>query len=222
MGLKPAHELADQKEAISSASRERSKELDREVKALGPSIEAGQLRAKSASGEEAVSLRRGVEEDERLRDRKMEELRQLAKSADYIEKNTEPLFINTVNSWQSRPNARTEIDNLFLASDYVKTSTDLATMEGANEAARRAVNALLDHMEEPEIDKITKLEDIGKKKNVRRLRRCRIFTFDEPAVFAPFRRFDKMLYDRGLPQAFSRPKIAARVGKRLQEWWDIG
>jgi hypothetical protein len=145
-----------------------------------------------------------------------------ARLKEAIEKNLEPLFINTINSWQSRPNAWTEIGNLFLASDYVKTSTDLATMEGANEAARRAVNALLDHMEEPEIDKITKLEDIGKKKKVRRLRRCRIFTFDEPAVFAPFRRFDKMLYDRGLPQAFSRPKIAARVGKRLQEWWDIG
>jgi uncharacterized protein with NAD-binding domain and iron-sulfur cluster len=36
------------------------------------------------------------------------------------------------------------IPNLFLASDYVRTHTDLATMEGANEAARRAVNGLLD------------------------------------------------------------------------------
>ena len=33
--------------------------------------------------------------------------------------------------------------NLFLAADYVRTYTDLATMEGANEAARRAVNAIL-------------------------------------------------------------------------------
>jgi len=37
-----------------------------------------------------------------------------------------------------------EIPNLFLASDYVKTNTDVACMEAANEAARRAVNALLD------------------------------------------------------------------------------
>jgi hypothetical protein len=29
------------------------------------------------------------------------------------------------------------------ASDYVRTHTDLATMEGANEAARRATNAIL-------------------------------------------------------------------------------
>ena len=34
--------------------------------------------------------------------------------------------------------------NLLLAADYVRTHTDLATMEGANEAARRAVNAILD------------------------------------------------------------------------------
>ena len=38
----------------------------------------------------------------------------------------------------------TSIPNLFLASDYVRTYTDLATMEGANEAARRAVNGILD------------------------------------------------------------------------------
>ena len=42
-----------------------------------------------------------------------------------------------------RPEATTAIPNLFLASDYVRTYTDLATMEGANEAARRAVNCLL-------------------------------------------------------------------------------
>jgi hypothetical protein len=143
-----------------------------------------------------------------------------ARLKEAIEKNLEPLFINTINSWQSRPNAWTEIDNLFLASDYVKTSTDLATMEGANEAARRAVNALLDHMEEPQIDKINEVGDILKQRRIQR--RCSIFAFDEPAVFAPFRRFDKMMYDRGLPHAFSRPKIAGSVRKRLQEWWDIG
>ena len=37
----------------------------------------------------------------------------------------------------------TRIPNFFLASDYVRTYTDLATMEAANEAARRAVNGIL-------------------------------------------------------------------------------
>src|SRR3954453_1865981 len=49
-----------------------------------------------------------------------------------VRSNLEPLFINTIGCWQYRPREATEIENLFLASDYVKTDTDLATMEGAN------------------------------------------------------------------------------------------
>ena len=58
--------------------------------------------------------------------------------------NLEPLLVNTAGSWADRPDAVTRIGNLFLASDYVRTHTDLATMEAANEAARRAVNGILD------------------------------------------------------------------------------
>jgi uncharacterized protein with NAD-binding domain and iron-sulfur cluster len=59
--------------------------------------------------------------------------------------NLEPLLVNTAGSWAARPEAAlSEVENLVLASDYVRTFTDLATMEGANEAARRAVNAILD------------------------------------------------------------------------------
>jgi uncharacterized protein with NAD-binding domain and iron-sulfur cluster len=59
--------------------------------------------------------------------------------------NLEPLLVNTAGSWDSRPEpGLPEVANLFLASDYVRTFTDLATMEGTNEAARRAVNAILD------------------------------------------------------------------------------
>jgi hypothetical protein len=57
--------------------------------------------------------------------------------------NVEPLLVNVAGSWHNRPTAVTQIENLFLASDYVRTYTDLATMEGANEAARRAVNGIL-------------------------------------------------------------------------------
>ncbi len=57
--------------------------------------------------------------------------------------NAEPLLINHAGSLAARPEAFTEIGNLFLAADYVRTHTDLATMEGANEAARRATNAIL-------------------------------------------------------------------------------
>ncbi len=58
--------------------------------------------------------------------------------------NTTPLLVHPPGTWFDRPPADLSIDNLFLASDYVKTNTDLASMEGANEAARRAVNAILD------------------------------------------------------------------------------
>ena len=34
-------------------------------------------------------------------------------------------------SWAIRPEAATEIPNLVLAGDYVRTHTDLASMEGA-------------------------------------------------------------------------------------------
>src|SRR5207249_8031604 len=82
--------------------------------------------------------------------------------------NAEPLLVNTINSWQYRPEAYVEIPNLFLASDYVRTFTDLATMEGANEAARRAVNAILDASKSP-ADK------------------CDLWPLHEPLVFAPMR-----------------------------------
>jgi uncharacterized protein with NAD-binding domain and iron-sulfur cluster len=58
--------------------------------------------------------------------------------------NDEPLFIQNAGSWANRPDSATAIQNLFLAGDWVRTNINLATMEGANEGARQAVNALLD------------------------------------------------------------------------------
>lgn len=58
--------------------------------------------------------------------------------------NDEQLLIHPTGTWYNRPDARTAIPNLFLCGDYVATDIDLATMEGANAAARAAVNALLD------------------------------------------------------------------------------
>jgi uncharacterized protein with NAD-binding domain and iron-sulfur cluster len=59
--------------------------------------------------------------------------------------NTKKLLVNKPARWQYRPDAAPAgLRNLLLASDYVRSNTDIATMEGANEAARRAVNAILD------------------------------------------------------------------------------
>jgi uncharacterized protein with NAD-binding domain and iron-sulfur cluster len=68
----------------------------------------------------------------------------VAPNPDGADTNLEPLLVNEKGSWANRPEAALpEVPNLFLAADYVRTYTDLATMEGANEAARRAVNAIL-------------------------------------------------------------------------------
>ncbi|HEY7334640.1 MAG TPA: FAD-dependent oxidoreductase [Bryobacteraceae bacterium] len=94
--------------------------------------------------------------------------------------NLEPLLINTVNSFQYRPDARTEIPNLFLASDYVRTNTNLATMEGANEAARRAANAILDASGSS-------------------APRAAVFQFEDPIIFRPAQDLDAVLYAAGKP-----------------------
>jgi uncharacterized protein with NAD-binding domain and iron-sulfur cluster len=87
--------------------------------------------------------------------------------------NLEPLLINTAGSWADRPGVTTRIPNLLLAADYVRTNTDLATMEAANEAARRAVNAILDRSGSP-------------------AKRCAVYTLPEPPVLRPARRLDEL------------------------------
>lgn len=92
----------------------------------------------------------------------------------------EPLFVNFVDTWAKRPPAVLETRNLLLASDYVQTTTDVACMEAANEAARRAVNGILDLFgsdAEP----------------------CELWPLHEPAILAPFRWHDQRRFDQGMP-----------------------
>ena len=100
--------------------------------------------------------------------------------------NLEPLLINTKGSWEDRPDAATRIPNLFLAADFVRTHTDLATMEGANEAARRAVNAIL--------------AATGS-----RAEPCPVWKLREPPLLAPFRRLDELRWKLGRRPA--RPPV---------------
>jgi uncharacterized protein with NAD-binding domain and iron-sulfur cluster len=94
--------------------------------------------------------------------------------------NLEPLFINTPGSWSKRPQAKTGISNLVLASDYVQTQTDLACMEAANEAARRAVNAIL--------------SDAGSSAE-----RCRLWAMPMPSLLRAWRVNDRKRFERGEP-----------------------
>jgi hypothetical protein len=97
--------------------------------------------------------------------------------------NAEPLLINHVGSLAARPEAFTEIENLFLASDYVRTHTDLATMEGANEAARRATNAIL------AVSGVTASP-------------CELWEFDVPLVMRHAQLLDQLRFRMGLPNLF--------------------
>ena len=82
-----------------------------------------------------------------------------------------------------------EIPNLFLASDYVKTNTDVACMEAANEAARRAVNALLDR-EGSSAGPVS------------------VWPLKLPEVLQPFIDYDRLRFRLGLGHAGSK-----------QTWW---
>jgi hypothetical protein len=59
-----------------------------------------------------------------------------------------PLFINTIGAWSNRPRPKTQIQNLYLAGDFVKNAIDLACMEGAvSSALEAAAQILRDHGE---------------------------------------------------------------------------
>ena len=68
---------------------------------------------------------------------------QFSKETGIFEKHTTQLFVQPPGSWEYQPEAYTEIPNLYLAADYVRTTGNITSMEAANEAGRRAVNAIL-------------------------------------------------------------------------------
>jgi hypothetical protein len=87
------------------------------------------------------------------------------------------------------------VPNLFLASDFVRTYTDLATMEGANEAARRAVNGILDATRSG-------------------ARRCEVWKLTEPAIFGPARALDRIRWELGRRPA--KPPLRATADGGLE------
>ena len=110
-------------------------------------------------------------------------------------KSAEPLFVALDNTWHLRPDAYTRIPNFFLAADYVRTYTQLATMEAANEAARRAVNAIL--------------QAAGSRASL-----CRVWPLHEPEILWLWRWQDRRRYRKGLPWKQELPRLV-RVLQRL-------
>lgn len=114
-----------------------------------------------------------------------------------VNRNDEPLLVNEKNTWALRNESYTAIPNFFLASDYVRTHTNLATMEGANEAARRAVNNIIDAA--------------GLK-----VPHCRVWPLKEPFWLGWYKWLDKRRYQRGLPWKMHKPWFAAPLGWLLR------
>jgi uncharacterized protein with NAD-binding domain and iron-sulfur cluster len=97
--------------------------------------------------------------------------------------NRSRLLIHPRGSWAVRPEAASAVPNLCFASDYVRTNTDIASMEGACEAGRRAANAILDR----------EGSTAG---------RAAVWPLQEPREFEPWKRLDADLYRTGRPHLF--------------------
>jgi uncharacterized protein with NAD-binding domain and iron-sulfur cluster len=117
--------------------------------------------------------------------------------------NSSRLLVHPPGSWAVRPEAGTRIPNLVLAGDYVRTNTDVASMEGACEAARRAVNAILVRA--------------GSSAPL-----ATIWPLIEPAEFGPWKQLDARLHRAGKGHLFEllgiqNAGVAAELLRRFEE-----
>ncbi|MCP2289754.1 FAD-dependent oxidoreductase [Nocardia amikacinitolerans] len=94
--------------------------------------------------------------------------------------NATPLLVNTVGSYDHRPDAHCAVPNLFFGGDHVRSNIDLATMEGANESGRAAANAIMDAADDP-------------------APRAPIFPLVSLPIFDQAKRIDAERYRAGLP-----------------------
>jgi len=104
-------------------------------------------------------------------------------SAGLPPRNSSRLLIHPPLSWSVRPEAASLVPNLCFASDYVRTHTDLASMEAACEAGRRAANAILDR-ERSRADRVA------------------IWPLAEPPEFEAWKSLDADFYRQGRPHFF--------------------
>lgn len=110
--------------------------------------------------------------------------------------NRSRLLVHPPGSWAVPPEAATAVPNLVLAADYVRTHTDLASMEGACEAGRRAVNAIL-------------------VRDGSAAARRTIWPLEEPAEFDLWKRIDARLYAAGTRRLFELLGVR-RAGAALE------
>ena len=88
--------------------------------------------------------------------------------------NSEPKFTNNIGSYALRPSFKTHIDNLFIATAYIKETIDIFSMEAACIAGKRVSNAINEKSDKPIIQR-------------------------RPLLFLPFRTIDNLFYNIGMP-----------------------
>jgi uncharacterized protein with NAD-binding domain and iron-sulfur cluster len=115
--------------------------------------------------------------------------------------NSSRLLVHPPGSWSLRPEAACLVPNLALAGDYVRTHTNIASMEGACEAGRRAANVVL--------------ERTGSS-----ARRAGVWPLEEPS-FRSLKWLDHQLFIAGRPHLFEllgirRAVRAAAVIRRVE------
>ncbi|MBL0212703.1 MAG: FAD-dependent oxidoreductase [Myxococcales bacterium] len=111
--------------------------------------------------------------------------------------NNARLLVHPPGSYDVRPVAATQIPNLVIAADFVRTSTDLASMEGANEAARTAANAILD-------------------RDGSAAPRAQLWPLKEPEEFRYAKALDRWLFKHGRRHAFEL--LGIRNAARAAAW----
>jgi uncharacterized protein with NAD-binding domain and iron-sulfur cluster len=98
----------------------------------------------------------------------------------------DPLMISTPGSWARRPRPATKVPNLFLAADYARSHINVASMEGANDVAKSAVNALLAAAGSHESP-------------------AKVFPMYRPPEFDELKAIDRRRYAAGQPNLFDAP-----------------
>lgn len=132
---------------------------------------------------------RALIEDEHLSSWNLDQDIEFPEAGSAAPANRSPLLVHPPGSWRLRPTAETGVENLMLASDYVRTETNLACMEGANEAARQAVNAILRQ------DGYTAAT-------------CKTWPLEEDPIFDRAKWLDEIAYTKG----------RAAVSRAIAEW----
>jgi hypothetical protein len=106
--------------------------------------------------------------------------------------NDDPLVLPTAGTWDARPDPVTQIPNLMLCGDYLKSDWEVGNMDTASYNARRAVNAILDRTGAHQPHAMT------------------VETY-RPPEWEPLKAIDEQRYRQGQSNLFDTPR-GMRVG----------